>query len=395
MILRGHKLSIQNGLNKFFCAIGALFCVTTASAYSQARKKINPAVFLHLNKVVQQEFYTLYGADEQVKLWRGHRLLGADGTYVNVPDTAETRQVLSVQTNQYKGAERVQALASVLYDLRNDIGLDAVLGPIQAEKNLLFQHLQVTEPGDVIVLDRNYADYAVMAMLHSQARDFIIRFPAQSFALVNAFWKSAARDIVMELKASDKAKAFVRAHQLPAVIRVRFMKVWLESGEIEVLGTSLLDTTQYPTDEFKQVYGWRWNNETYYDRLKNIFEVERFSSPSVLGIKQDFYGVIFLATLEAILIKPAQDKLTMCNQEHGWRNQQKINRAISYVTLVDHVVNLLCDKHSSPQQTLAELEFLFLTNPTGHRQGRQFPRDKTRHHARKLFFAKYVKRIFA
>jgi hypothetical protein len=68
---------------------------------------------------------------------------------------------------------------------------------------------------------------------------------------------------------------------------------------------------------------------------------------------------------------------------------------MSYVTLVDHVVNLLCDKHSSPQQTLAELEFLFLTHPTCHRQGRQFPRDKTRHHARKLFFAKYGKRIFA
>jgi hypothetical protein len=300
-----------------------------------------------------------------------------------------------VQTNQHKGGERVQALASVLYDVRNDIGVDAVLGPIQAEKHLLFQHVKATESGDVLVLDRNDADYAVMAMLQAQDRDFIIRFPAQSFALVNAFWKSAAHDRVIELKVSDKAKAFVRAHQLPAVLRVRFIKVWLESGEIEVLGTSLLDATQYPTDEFKQVYGWRWHHETYYDRLKNIFEVERFSSSSVLGIKQDFYGVIFLATLEAILIKPAQDKLTTRNQEHGCRNQQKINRTMSYVTLVDHVVNLLCDKHSSPQQTLAELEFLFLTHPTCHRQGRQFPRDKTRHHARKLFFAKYGKRIFA
>jgi hypothetical protein len=46
------------------------------------------------------------------------------------------------------------------------------------------------------------------------------------------------------------------------------------------------------------VYGWREGGETYYDRLKNIFEVERFSGRSVLSIEQDFYGVIFLATLQ-------------------------------------------------------------------------------------------------
>jgi len=51
-----------------------------------------------------------------------------DGSYLNLPDTAEARHEFSVQTNQHPGAEQVQALASVLYDLRNDLGLSARWG---------------------------------------------------------------------------------------------------------------------------------------------------------------------------------------------------------------------------------------------------------------------------
>jgi hypothetical protein len=81
--------------------------------------------------------------------------LGVDGSYLNLPDTPETRREFSVQTNHHAAGDQVQALASVLYDLRNDIGLSAALGPQQAEKNFLFErHLAVTEVGDVLVFDR-------------------------------------------------------------------------------------------------------------------------------------------------------------------------------------------------------------------------------------------------
>ncbi len=37
----GHKLSLQNALNRGFKALGRIFQVPTASAYCQARQKIN------------------------------------------------------------------------------------------------------------------------------------------------------------------------------------------------------------------------------------------------------------------------------------------------------------------------------------------------------------------
>jgi hypothetical protein len=394
-MLRGQKVSLQNAVNKFFTAIGEVWRVVTAGAYRQARQKVQPEVFVYLNAVTCEEYYTRYGADDDVVLWQGRRVLGVDGSYLNLPDTDETRRVFSVQTNQHPGGEQVQALASVLYDLRNDLGLSAALGPKQAEKNLLFEtHLAVTQRDDVLVCDRAYADYSVMAMLLAWQCHFVIRFPRQSFTAVNAFGAASAQERVVTLEVPSSARAYVSQHQLPTTLRVRLIKVLLVSGEVEVLGTDLLDARTYPASEFKTVYGWRWQHETYHDRIKNIFELERFSGKSVQAIKQDFYGVIFLATLESILSKPAQAELTAQGEARQCRSAPQVNRAVSYVTVLDHIVPLLSDLHRSPASTLAAIERLLLTSPTRPRPGRRVPRHK-RSAAYRLRFAKYGKRITA
>lgn len=101
-------------------------------------------------------------------------------------DTPETRgecggSSVCKRTNTRVGIT-CRALALVMYDLRNDIGLSAAMGRKQAEENFLFeQHLGVTQAGDVLVFDRNYADYSVMAKLLTHQRHFVIRFPSIRF----------------------------------------------------------------------------------------------------------------------------------------------------------------------------------------------------------------------
>jgi hypothetical protein len=159
VILTGHKHALQNALNRFFRAVGLLPEVPTARAYSQARQKGQPALFEHLNNIVVEKFYTLYGSERGVKRWQGRRVMGIDGTMLNLPDTAATRARYTVHRNQHAGGEGVQALGSGCYDLLNDVALDATLSKQQAEKERLFtSHLAVTQPGEVVVLDRGYAD---------------------------------------------------------------------------------------------------------------------------------------------------------------------------------------------------------------------------------------------
>jgi hypothetical protein len=69
LIVSGHKVSLQNAVNKFFSAVGEVWRVVTASAYSQARQKVQPEVFVHLNEVACEEYYTRYGAEGEVEVW--------------------------------------------------------------------------------------------------------------------------------------------------------------------------------------------------------------------------------------------------------------------------------------------------------------------------------------
>ena len=395
LILRGHKFSLQNALNKVFGALGKLRLVPTASAYCQARQKLDPALFQELTRITAQDFYRLAGQEGAVATWRGHRLLGADGSDLTLPDTPELRKAYSVQRNPI-GTQTVQALSVVLYDLRNDLALGAKLGPIAAEKRYLFELWEQTKRGDVLVLDRLFADYCVIAFAAHTDREVVIRCPQKSFGLVREFWASDLKEQVVTLPCptTPSTRAFVKEHQLPMEVRVRLMKFTLPTGETEVLLTTLWDQRQYPTAEFYQVYGWRWGNETYYDRLKNIFEVERFSGLSQRAIEQDFYAMVFLTTLESVLTKSAQTTLNERDEQRQTQTEARVNRALSYVSLCDRVVTLLADPGQDLETIRNELHQLFQKTPTRHQPGRRYPRKK-RAHSMKLRFIKYFKRINA
>ncbi len=396
LILRGHKVSQQNSLNKFFRELNQPELLLTGSAYCQARQKIKPELFVHLNAGVVEEFTDLSRADGSWRTWHGHRLLGADGTKLNLPDTPALRAAYSVVGNQHGAAGQVvQGLAVVLYDLLNDLGLEATLSPLAHEPEVLIKRLGTNlRTSDLLVLDRNFADYLLLAWAAEPRVELLIRCPRKSFGVVNDFWQSADTDRVVSLPCSQRktTRAKVKALGLPAQVRVRLLKFTLETGETEVLLTTLCDQQRYPQAEFYQVYGWRWNQETYYDRVKNIFEVERFSGLSPLAIEQDFYGVIFLATLESTLAQSAQSALTQRAQARPAKAQPQINRAVSYVSLLDQTVALLADSQQPLEEVVAQLHQLFQTNPKYNAPGRKFERP-ARSLSRSLRDQRYRKRL--
>jgi hypothetical protein len=245
-------------------------------------------------------------------------------------------------------------------------------------------------------MDRLFDDFVIIATAEKYARKVLIRCPNNSFAAVNEFRVSddTERIVTIELPTTGKTRKYVREHKLPESVTVRLIKFTLESGEVEVLLTTLCDRRRYPTAEFKEVYHWRWDEEGFFDRVKNIFEVERFSGFSETAIKQDFFGVIFLTTLESILTKGPQSELAEQDRRRQNKTRAMVNRSVSYVSLVDRAVQLLADPRTDPEEVLEELQFLFKKDPTRNLKDRKFERKKFNHAAR-LRFHRYRKRISA
>ena len=114
----------------------------------------------------------------------------------------------------------------------------------------------------------------------------------------------------------------------------------------------------YPAAEFKEVYGWRWEHETYHDRLKNIFEVERFSGTQYPGDRARLLWGGLFGDAGEYLEQARASAVEGAGPSPRCTNPLKVNRAVSYVAVLDHVVELLCDPRSTAGETLAAIEHL-------------------------------------
>ena len=125
-----------------------------------------------------------------------------------------------------------------------------------------------------------------------------------------AFVADGAKERIVVLTPNTASARQCREGHLPAdPLRVRLIRVELESGEVEVLITSLLDTKAYPYRAFAKLYALRWGIEENYKREKQRLEIENFSGRSPWVLLQDFHAKIFAQNLTAIF----------CAWPSGWR----------------------------------------------------------------------------
>jgi Transposase DDE domain len=395
LILTSWKTSMHNRLNKFFDDFNLLDIMPTSSAFCQARKKIKPELFIALKDETVKFFYDTYEKEGLVKRWQGRSLYAIDGSIMNIPDTEETREKYSIQTNQYKDGT-VQALSSFLYDVLNEVCINAVINDKKSEKSFIFSdHVKKFTKESIIIYDRLYADYSVISFHVKGDYDFVIRCSlTSSFKEVSDFVKSDCFDKIVTIKVTEKQKKFVKENGLPTVVTMRLVKVILSNGTIEVLITSLLSEKTYKLEDFQWLYHKRWCIETYFSRLKNLLEVERFSSKTVIGIEQDFHSLIFLSTLESVMIKEDEEKICKENLDKKLKYNYKINKSVSYTAIADHIVDLLLNPDVLPSEVLAKLSKLFKNGSSPQRPGRQFKRKELTS-TQKLRFHKYERRVCA
>ena len=376
LILRKGAKSIQVMVNELLEQMG--LPVVSKSAYSQARRHLSHTAFIELN---QKAIVEVSYRDEGYQRYWGYRLLGIDGSKAILPESESIAQEFGQikQTSGQKGGQvrgyYSYGLASVLYDVLNDIALDSVLAHSRAyEVDLAEGHLAHTQADDLVLCDRNYPSYRWLATLIKQQRHFVIRCSRSSFATARAMFNGTGADSqIVTLKPPYDQRADIRQRQLPSQITVRFVRLPLANGDIEILVTDLLDEVRYPTAEFGPLYHLRWGVETFYGRLKTRLLLENFSGYSAEAVKQDFFATIFITGLESLLTDTATTRLQLRSaQTH---HLYQVNRAVSFNTLKNHVLDLF-ETEPDLDTLFDKLTALFLTDPSCSRPNRSVPRRK-------------------
>lgn len=363
----------------------------SASALSQARQHLRHTAFIELlEKCVVQVMYRV----GHYETFRGKRLLAIDGTSLRLPNTTHTQEKFGVITHlggkKVRNSEQVEAKATVLYDVLNEIPISAELSPgrtndLRASK----PHLVNIKRDDVLLADRAYGSYLFFAEILARNADFVIRCKAKTFEKYHGLFgesEECEREKIVEIPCPAKLKS---TKSIPSSLKIRFVRIPLKTGEIEVLATSLLDLETFPHEDFQSLYYKRWGIETYFQTLKSRLSIDNFTGKSVEAILQDFYSTILVSGLETIITAEANEELGSKATKH----YQKVNKAIAFHTIKNKIVKMIFEGTANADE---EIMKLFLQNPTLVRPDREkpprIPSTKDNKTRNSLYFQRYARK---
>ena len=160
-----------------------------------------------------------------------------------------------------------------------------------------------------------------------------------------------------------------------AIITCRLIKIVLETGEKEILCTSLTDAEKYQYEEFDSLYHYRWNEEEAYKLLKCRIELENFTGKTAKAVKQDFHAKVFLMTLCAAYAHPIEEKVTA---EYKADQQRKFDQKINRTNALSMTQEIMIAVMIRKQFDKAMEAFDNIVEKTREiiRPGRSFPRNK-------------------
>ena len=369
-ILNQPQAALTPELNHFFQMVYQSplpQAVVTAQAFCQARKKIQPEAFVALNDQLQQ----LIDHFHLRRTWRHFRLLAVDGSSVHLPLEKKLERCFGTHDDLPVGR------ASVLYDTLDGQVLHSLLvTPDMGERACAAMHLEAAPENSLILYDRGYPSHWLFALHQQKEVHFVMRLKLTHSREVAEFVASGKQEGMVTLKAGNYlAREACEGYGLaPDVsVRVRLIRLTLSSGKTEVLATSLLNSGEFPAEQFGELYHQRWGIEVGYRDLKCPLNIENFSGRSFIAVRQDFYAAQLMKNLASLMCQSQQAAIDHQSRDSPLNYKASLSLAIS--VLRDSWVTLCLNPCISFMKQVLEL---IRKVPNAVRPGRQFTRVRRR-----------------
>ena len=197
---------------------------------------------------LNDDIFEIYYKDNDIKRFKGYRLLAFDASKITLPNTKEIKKEFGTKAfgNQMGNGlgEYSSATYEACYDLLNNIAVQSSLNQcIGYEADLAEKMIDKLKSDDIGIYDRGYASYLFMASLIKNNKNFIIRCP-RTFVTAprNMFELDSPETMIVIIDAPTQQRKEAKNRELPLTIKIRLSRVILSTGEVEVLATSLFDT---------------------------------------------------------------------------------------------------------------------------------------------------------
>lgn len=306
----------------------------TASAFVQQRNKIPFGVF--------EDVFEYFNVNcNDVKKYKGYRVLAIDGTTVNMARNPKSESFVQSAGNP-KGYNQLHV--NPLYDVLNKTYIHCIVQPQPQtdEVGCLAFYLSWYdfEEKTLIVADRGYESYNTFAhFLEHPNVDFLIRVK-QNRTAMREISKLPMKELDVDISFtitttqtnvdkengyifvqkrsnedkvySSKTKAGRWDFPSPYPMKLRVVRVLLDTGEYETLVTSL--PRSFTPVEIKELYHARWGIETSFRELKYGIGLVNLHGKKDDFVKQEIFSAMLMMNfcnriINEIVIEQKQDNI--------------------------------------------------------------------------------------
>jgi hypothetical protein len=358
-------------------ALGLPPCSANTGPYCKARAKLPEGLLRQLALAVGSAV-----EDQAPDDWRWYRrrVLLADGFEVSLPDTPANQRAYPQPKTPKPGLGFPQMRLVVLLAFASCCLVGCALGPCQGKQTgetaLFRQLLGHLRPGDVVVADRYYCSYWLVALLQRGGADVCFRLH-----------QSRDRDFRRgrRLGRGDRLVGWERPprpewmdedtyQQMPLPLQVRLLRVRVDQPGCRVrqldVATTLVDARAYPHADVADLYHQRWHVELDIRNIKQALQrdVLRCQSPA-MARKEVWCHLLGYNLIRKVLAQAAV--------QGGYRPRQ-LSFQGGLDTLEAFRWALLCVPGEVRGQWLRALLGAVATHRVGNRPGRVEPREVKR-----------------
>ena len=344
-----------------------------ASAFTEARKKLDETIFKDLNQKIIQTFAKNKPEDR----WLGHRLFAVDGSKINLPRELLDAGYKKPQENKHYP----QGLLSCCYQLKSKVPYDFDLTSHCNERRCADQHLKALSENDVCVYDRGYYSYASLNLHHQAGVHPVYRLKRRSGKAIDAFINSHETDITITLMPDKERQKKIR-EEYPDMafepLKMRLIKYRI-NGTAYFIGTTLFDP-QYTIEALKDVYHARWGIEELYKVSKQHIEVDDFHGRSERTVKQELFAHFVLITISRQCTDASENLLhrllnLKTDEQDTTKQDIQVNFKNALSTVSRHLEEILFAPAHQIQQIISEVIHTIARYHHKKRPGRHYARQ--------------------
>jgi hypothetical protein len=268
-------------------------CSDNTGAYCRARAKVPVVVIRRLALAVAD------GCEQELPrrwLWKNRHVHLVDGTTASMPDTVENQAAYPQPSSQKEGLGFPVARLVVLLSLATAMVKGMAMGPYAGKETgetaLLRELLQDRlQPGDILLADRYYCSYFMIALLLQLGIDFVVRLHQCRPSDFRRGRRLGAGDRLVTWHRPAKPDWMDQEtyERMPASIEIRQVQVHVQEPgfrvEHLVVVTTLTDAKKYTKDDIAELYHQRWLVELDIRALKITLgmDVLRCKTPEMIG----------------------------------------------------------------------------------------------------------------